>query len=114
MDCILKCDIDRLIEAIQNLMENAIKYGDGKKIQISFDDEEGCKLITVSNTGCSLEKSELASIFDSFYRGSNTDNISGNGLGLFIVKQLMQKMDGDVFVKTCEDIFEVTLVVRKA
>lgn len=114
MDCILKCDLDRLIEAIQNLMENAIKYGDGKKIQISFDDEEGCKLITVSNTGCSLEKSELASIFDSFYRGSNTDNISGNGLGLFIVKQLMQKMDGDVFVKTCEDIFEVTLVVRKA
>ena len=113
-DCILRCDKDRLIEAIQNLMENAIKYGDGKSIRISFSEEEDCKLITVSNTGCSLEKSELANIFDSFYRGSNTTNISGNGLGLFIVRQLIRRMDGDVFAETCGDIFKVTLVVRKA
>ena len=113
-DCLLKADRDRLVEAIQNLMENAIKYGDGKNITISFDDEEDCKLITVSNTGCSLDKCELANVFDSFYRGSNTDNIGGNGLGLYIVKQLMTKMDGDVFAEIDGDTFKATLVCRMA
>jgi len=111
---LLSCDKDRLVECLQNLMENAIKYGDGKSISISFSEEEDCRLITVSNTGCSLKESEMANVFDSFYRGSNTDNIQGNGLGLYIVKQLMQKMDGDAFAETDGDNFKVTLVVRMA
>lgn len=113
-DCLLSVDKDRLEEALQNLMENAIKYGDGKEICISFSDEEDCKLITVSNTGCSLEENDISNIFDSFYRGSNTKNISGNGLGLYIVKQLMKKMDGDVFAEISKDRFNITLVARKA
>lgn len=111
---LLSCDKDRLVECLQNLMENAIKYGDGKSISISFSEEEDCRLITVSNTGCSLKESEMANVFDSFYRGSNTDNIQGNGLGLYIVKQLMQKMDGDAFAEIDGDDFKVTLVVRMA
>jgi len=113
-NALLLADKDRLIESLQNLMENAIKYGDGKRISISFAEEEDCKLITVKNTGCTLEKGEMSNIFDSFYRGSNTANIRGNGLGLYIVKQLMTKMDGDVFAGIKDDIFNVTLVVRKA
>ena len=112
-NALLSADKDRLVESLQNLMENAIKYGDGRKISISFSEEEDCKLITVENTGCTLEEGEINNIFDSFYRGSNTTNIQGNGLGLYIVKQLMTKMDGDVFAEKVEDIFKVTLVVRK-
>ena len=112
-NALMSVDKDRLVESLQNLMENAIKYGDGRKISRSFNDEEDCKLITVSNTGCSLEDSEMNNIFDSFYRGSNTTNIQGNGLGLYIVKQLMTKMDGDVFATKEADDFNVTLVVRK-
>lgn len=112
-NALLSADKDRLVESLQNLMENAIKYGDGRKISISFSEEEDCKLITVENTGCTLEEGEINNIFDSFYRGSNTTNIQGNGLGLYIVKQLMTKMDGDVFAEKEEDIFKVTLVVRK-
>ena len=113
-DCLLSVDKDRLEEALQNLMENAIKYGDGKEICISFSDEEDCKLITVSNTGCSLEENDISNIFDSFYRGSNTKNIGGNGLGLYIVKQNKKKMDGDVFAEISKDRFNITLVTRKA
>ena len=112
-NALLSADKDRLVESLQNLMENAIKYGDGRKISIFFSEEEDCKLITVENTGCTLEEGEINNIFDSFYRGSNTTNIQGNGLGLYIVKQLMTKMDGDVFAEKEEDIFKVTLVVRK-
>ena len=113
-NALLSSDKDRLVESLQNLMENAIKYGDGRKISISFSEEEDCKLITVENTGCTLEEGEINNIFDSFYRGSNTTNIQGNGLGLYIVKQLMTKMDGDVFAEKEDDVFKVTLVVRKA
>ena len=112
-NALLSADKDRLVESLQNLMENAIKYGDGHIISISFGEEEDCKLITVTNSSCSLEEGELNNIFDSFYRGSNTNNIQGNGLGLYIVKQLMTKMDGDVFAEKSDDIFRVTLVVRK-
>ena len=111
---LLSCDKDRLVECMQNLMENAIKYGDGKRIGISFSEEEDCRLITVENTGCTLEDNDMNNIFDSFYRGSNVGNQKGNGLGLYIVKQLMQKMDGEVFAEKDGDNFRVTLVVRMA
>ena len=65
-DCLLKGDKDRLEEVLQNIMENAIKYGDGRKIAISFSDEEDCKLITVTNTGNTLREKELSSVFESF------------------------------------------------
>lgn len=112
-NCILKGDRDRVIEVIQNIIENAIKYGDGKKIEIKFSEEEGCKLITILNTGCSLKEEDLPHIFDSFYRGSNVKNQEGSGLGLYICKQLMHKMDGDIYSKIRNNIFETTIVIRK-
>ena len=92
-DCILSCDPDRLAECLQNLIENAIKYGDGRRIEISFDKMDGCELITVSNTGCTLEAKELPQIFESFHRGNNADRVQGNGLGLFICRRLMGAMN---------------------
>ena len=95
-------------------MENAIKYGDGKRIRISFGEEEDCTLIQIENSGCSLKKEELPNLFDSFYRGSNSAGMKGNGLGLYICKTLMCKMEGDIFAQMNEDVFCVTIVVRKA
>lgn len=113
-DSILSCDADRLAECLQNLIENAIKYGDGKRIEISFDKMDGCELITVSNTGCTLEKKELPQIFESFHRGNNSDKVQGNGLGLFICKRLMLLMGGEVYADIRDGSFCVTLVVRLA
>lgn len=114
-NCIVKGDEDRAVEVIQNIIENAIKYGDGKKISISFADEEDCKLISITNTGCTLKEDDLPHIFDSFYRGSNTKNQEGSGLGLYICKQLLMKMDGNIYAKITENnIFTVTVVMRKS
>lgn len=113
-ECLVKGDKNRMIEVLQNVMENAIKYGDGKCIRISFGEEEDCKLIQVANSGCSLKKEELPNIFDSFYRGSNSTGMKGSGLGLYICKTLMRKMDGEIFAGMKEDVFCVTAVVRKA
>lgn len=113
-DCILSCDPHRLGECLQNLIENAIKYGDGKRIELSFDKMDGCQLITVSNTGCTLERKELQQIFESFHRGSNADKVQGNGLGLFICKRLMSLMGGEVYADIRSGCFFVTLVVKLA
>ena len=65
-DCLLKGDPERGLEVLQNIMENALKYGDGKYISIRFSDEEDCRLVTVENTGCTLPERELPNLFDSF------------------------------------------------
>ncbi|MCQ2417706.1 MAG: HAMP domain-containing histidine kinase [Oscillospiraceae bacterium] len=113
-DCILSCDSDRLGECLQNLIENAMKYGDGRRVEICFDKMDGCELITVTNTGCTLEAKELPQIFGSFHRGSNAENIRGNGLGLFICKRLMALMNGEVYAEIQDNCFCVTLVVKLA
>lgn len=113
-NCLLQGDMERVIETLQNILENAIKYGDGKYIRIFTSEEEDCRLIHVKNSGCGLKTEELSHIFDSFYRGSNSQNIKGSGLGLYIAKNLMRKMGGDVYAKPEDDSFTVSVVIRKA
>ena len=113
-ECIVKGDKNRMVEVLQNVMENAIKYGDGKSIRIWMEEEEDCKLIHILNSGCSLKKEELPNLFDSFYRGSNSTNVKGSGLGLYICKTLMRKMDGEIYAQIKEDAFCVTVVVKMA
>lgn len=112
-DCILKGDFDRSVEIIQNIIENAIKYGDGHFIGIEFNDEEDCRLITVINSGGTLKESELPHIFDSFWRGSNSEGYEGSGLGLYICRQLIMKMDGDIFACIDGAMVKVTVVFRQ-
>ena len=109
-DCIVHGDCERAVEVLQNIIENAIKYGDGKSIEISFSKEEDCQLIHISNSGCTLSDNELPHIFDSFWRGSNTGQQTGSGLGLYICRELMRKMDGDIFAVTNDGTMTVTAV----
>ena len=113
-NCLLKGDLDRSVEVIQNLFENAIKYGDGKQISLDFSSEEDCMLLSVSNGGCTLSDNELEHIFESFFRGSNVEGQKGSGLGLYIARQLMLKMDGEIFAEIEADKISVTAVFRKA
>lgn len=113
-ECLIKGDKNRMIEVLQNIVENAIKYGDGKYIKIHSEDEENCKLIHIENSGCSLNEEELPNLFDSFYRGSNSHGIKGSGLGLYICRNLMHKMEGEVFAQIEKEKFCMTVVMQKA
>lgn len=112
-DCIINGDSDRLAEVLQNIIENAIKYGDGNSISLDFSDEEDCRIITVINSGCTLPESELSHIFDSFYRGSNVGSKNGNGLGLYICRQLTKAMGGDIFADIENGNMCVSVVCKK-
>jgi signal transduction histidine kinase len=70
-NCLVYGDPDRLLETLQNIVENAIKYGDGTQIEFSMIREEEVYLIFIKNSGWSLPLRELPHIFDSFFRGSN-------------------------------------------
>ena len=113
-DCLLRGDRDRAAEVLQNLMENAVKYGDGRQIRLTVSEEDGCKLVTVANTGCTLPEAELPHIFESFWRGSNVGNQTGSGLGLYICRQLMRNMGGEVFAEINGDEMRVTAVFGEA
>ena len=114
MDRLLKGDLDRSVEVLQNVMENAIKYGDGKSIDIQISEEDGCLLITVRNSGCTLSENELPHIFESFWRGENAENEKGSGLGLYINRQLMHKMNGEIFAEIKDGFISVSMVFSKA
>lgn len=111
---LVRGDLDRSIEVIQNIMENAIKYGDGQKISIHFSEEEGCLLFTVRNSGCSLPDTDLPHMFDSFWRGANAETQKGSGLGLYICRQLMRKMNGEAFAEIQNGDMCVTALFEKA
>lgn len=111
-DTLLIGDPIRLEEVLQNIIENAIKYGDSEKISIQFTVEENCCLISIENTGCKLKKDELPHIFDGFWRGSNASLFEGSGLGLFICRELTRKMKGSIFAEIKESKMRVTVVIR--
>jgi signal transduction histidine kinase len=108
---LVKGDLERVFEVIGNIIENAFKYGDGKEIKISLYEEDYCQLIKIFNTGETINQNEFNHIFDSFYRGSNAKDKQGNGLGLYICKYIMKKMDGEIFAECERGGMSFTLVL---
>lgn len=111
---LLKGDPDRIFEAVGNLIENAIKYGDGKEIVVSFFEEDNYQMISFFNTGIEIAYNEMPHIFDSFYRGSNSQGKQGNGLGLYICKNIMLKCGGDIYAKKIDGGMEFVLVCKES
>lgn len=109
---LLKGDMDCAFEVVENLMENAFKYGDGRLISLSFREEDYCQIVEIFSTGTPVLDKELPHLFDSFYRGSNARDRSGNGLGLYIGRQIMLKMKGDIFAQRAQDGMKFCLVFR--
>ncbi len=113
-NCLLSGDLNRSVEVLQNVMENALKYGDGKRVELIFPEDDESIQIAIINGGCTLSKDDLPHIFESFWRGANAENIHGSGLGLYICRQLMHKMNGEIFAKIDDEIFTVTAVFTSA
>lgn len=109
-NCLLYGDLNRAVEVLQNIIENAIKYGNGNRIEILFPNDDEGVLVSIRNGGCTLDKSDLPHIFESFWRGSNSEKVRGSGLGLYICRQLMHKMNGEIFAEIDGEVITVTVV----
>lgn len=113
-NCLLSGDLDRSEEVLQNVIENALKYGDGKRVELIFPEEESGVLVAVRNSGCTLDEADLPHVFESFWRGANAGNIHGSGLGLYICRQLMHRMGGEIFAEIDSGAITVTVVFVRA
>ncbi|MFP4528781.1 MAG: sensor histidine kinase, partial [Candidatus Kapaibacterium sp.] len=80
-----------------NLISNAAKYSPaGSQIDVNLSEKSGRIELEVSDRGDGISDKEKASIFDPFYRGNRTENVSGTGLGLSIVKRCVEAMNGSI------------------
>ncbi|MEI5993111.1 sensor histidine kinase [Candidatus Enterococcus mansonii] len=83
---------------VKNLVENAIKYGDeASDVTVMTKVSNDILTVEVRNTGQEIMEDEVESIFDPFYRGQKVSNqIIGNGLGLALVKKIIESHTGEV------------------
>ncbi|HEX8396160.1 MAG TPA: HAMP domain-containing sensor histidine kinase [Pyrinomonadaceae bacterium] len=99
----ISADPNALKQSIQNLVSNALKYSNGSRwIKISARQERGRVSISVEDKGFGIEPRELRQIFEPFYRGRKavSEQIHGNGLGLSLVKQIIEAHGGEIRVKS--------------
>ena len=92
---------DRLSQVLLNLIENAAKYSpDLKPIVVGVSVAHSRVLITVADQGVGIPDDDLSRVFDRFYRGSNVAGVSGSGVGLSVVKLLVDAMNGSIRVES--------------
>lgn len=100
-------DREHLKNVISNLMDNAIKYSkDNVEIRIKSFMEDGYGVISIEDNGIGISKENQKHIFDKFYRvpHGNLYNVKGYGLGLFYVKTMVERHNGEITVKSSPNI----------
>jgi signal transduction histidine kinase len=96
-------DQDAIAQAFINLLDNAVKYsGDEKKISVAVDEKDDYITISVTDYGIGIPRDERDKIFDKFYRVSTglVHDVKGSGLGLSIVKHIVEAHNGLVTVQS--------------
>ena len=73
-------------------------------------EEDDCQLIRFYNTGEPVSENDFNHIFESFYRAANSQGQPGNGLGLYICREIMRKMDGAIYAERTEEGMAFVLV----
>ncbi len=100
-DLVLQGDGDRLTEALLNLIENAVRYNqENGVVDVSYVQKNGAVYIMVSDTGIGIAEKDRSRIFDRFYRSDAVRNSDGTGLGLNIVKLIVEGHNGTIMVES--------------
>ena len=99
-------------QIFENIISNSVKYSSSKKLNISFDKDKDYLICILQDYGKGIPDEDLPFIFDKFYRGHNIDKNPGAGLGLFIVKFLIEQMNGYVDIHNNDSGLVVTLRLK--
>lgn len=104
-ECIIYCDSKRIGQVFDNIIANSLKYGDDGTIDFYFKITKEGKYLecTIKDHGPGISDEDMPFIFNKFYRGHNTNNKSGAGLGLYIVKYIMEQINGSVKISNYEE-----------
>ncbi len=111
----IKADRKRLEQVLENVITNAGKYAPGTGISLWVDadkqEAEMCR-IHIKDGGAGILPEDMPFVMEKFYRGKNTKNQPGAGLGLYIVDYVMKQMDGRVELRNSSEGLEVVLVLK--
>lgn len=107
----INSDKDGIMRILTQLMENAIKYGDGRGIKVIVDKNEDGYILAVRDKGSRIPEGEMPYIFNSFWRGSNAGDVEGNGLGLYEASFIARKLGGDIVARYLDETEETELEV---
>ncbi|MDE6640158.1 MAG: HAMP domain-containing histidine kinase [Acetatifactor sp.] len=94
-------DEELLTLAWNNLFSNAMKFTErGGRVSVSLKSDGGFAVVQVSDTGCGISPEVGRHIFEKFYQGDTSHSTQGNGLGLALVKRIIDIVDGDITVQS--------------
>ncbi|MGC5774816.1 ATP-binding protein [Paenibacillus pabuli] len=88
----------RFKQVLYNLLHNAIKYTEVGEIAVTAYVHQHQMVIQVRDTGCGIPAQMIDRIFDAFYQGNNHHTKEGLGLGLSITKNIVEKLNGEIYV----------------
>jgi len=100
----VKADPERVRQILINLVGNAIKYTETGSVTVSTEQEEKMVAVHVKDSGIGMDQEAQKRLFEKFYRvkTEKTRQITGTGLGLWIVKQLVEKQGGRIWIESEE------------
>ncbi len=105
---------DAMFQVVYNLIDNALKFVDQNgRISIKLFEKGGSVFFSIENTGSVIPEENLKHVFERFYKGdpSRTDSRNGSGLGLYIVKTIVNGHNGDVSVKSGDNTTEFSFMI---
>lgn len=105
-ETVVTTDAKRLNQVLTNLVSNAIKYTEKGEISIVLEDKRDALRVRVQDTGMGIEADDQKKLFAPFFRVQSDDvsQITGTGLGMWITKQLVTLLGGDVSVESIRGV----------
>ena len=98
-DLMVYADFEKLERILRNILSNALKFTEKGGVYVDYGTEGGGFFVDITDTGRGIPENHLPHVFDRFYR-SGDPGVDGLGLGLSIVKELVDIMEGDITVKS--------------
>lgn len=110
-ECRVYIDKLRLQQVLDNIIINSYKYAN-TDIEIKSEIKDSYLKISIKDFGDTIKEEEIPLLTEKYKRGKNINNQDGSGLGLYICKQLIEKMNGEICIENCNPGFKVILKLR--